>query len=131
MIEMGARVYVPRLLRFLQVDPIEGGSANNYDYVSGDPVNAFDLDGQCSSWNLYCRGTHTKIFHAAINLVAFVPYAAYYVGYKGNQLAAKHWWAAPFRPVGWELQGNGIAWDAGIDVVKNHTCCSRACWTKR
>lgn len=33
--------------RFLEVDPIEGGSANDYDYVSGDPVNGLDLDGMC------------------------------------------------------------------------------------
>ena len=32
---------------FLEVDPVEGGSANDYDYVAGDPVNQFDLDGNC------------------------------------------------------------------------------------
>ncbi len=46
-IEMGARQYVPALGRFLQVDPIEGGSANDYDYTNGDPVNASDLGGTC------------------------------------------------------------------------------------
>ena len=30
---------------FLQVDPVEGGSANDYDYALGDPVDNFDLDG--------------------------------------------------------------------------------------
>ena len=32
--------------RFLQVDPVEGGSCNDYDYVCGDSINAFDLDGE-------------------------------------------------------------------------------------
>ncbi len=41
---MGARVYIPGLGRFLSVDPSQGGTANNYVYVS-DPVNDFDLDG--------------------------------------------------------------------------------------
>jgi RHS repeat-associated protein len=44
-IEMGARPYVPNLGRFLGVDPVESGSANDYVYVSGDPVNSLDTDG--------------------------------------------------------------------------------------
>jgi hypothetical protein len=32
--------------RFLEVDPVEGGSCNDYDYVCGDTINAFDLDGE-------------------------------------------------------------------------------------
>lgn len=44
-IEMGARQYSPLLGRFLEVDPVEGGSSNDYDYVDGDPANAIDLAG--------------------------------------------------------------------------------------
>lgn len=44
---MGVRSYVPAMGRFLSVDPIEGGSANAYDYAYQDPVNVFDLDGRC------------------------------------------------------------------------------------
>ncbi|MGH9024234.1 MAG: RHS repeat-associated core domain-containing protein, partial [Acidimicrobiia bacterium] len=32
-IRMGVRLYDPTLGRFLQLDPVEGGSANDYDYV--------------------------------------------------------------------------------------------------
>lgn len=42
---MGARVYLPTLGRFLQVDPVEGGTDNTYVYAN-DPVNEFDLDGR-------------------------------------------------------------------------------------
>ncbi|WP_433538665.1 LamG-like jellyroll fold domain-containing protein [Micromonospora sp. CA-249363] len=43
---MGVRLYSPALGRFLQVDPVEGGSCNPYDYACADPVNKFDLDGR-------------------------------------------------------------------------------------
>jgi RHS repeat-associated protein len=42
--QMGARVYISQLGRFIQVDPVEGGTDNNYAYAN-DPVNEFDLGG--------------------------------------------------------------------------------------
>lgn len=43
---MGVRLYDPALGRFLEVDPIEGGSCNDYDYACADTINGFDLDGR-------------------------------------------------------------------------------------
>lgn len=42
---MGVRLYHPATGRFLSVDPVAGGSANNYDYCNADPVNCTDLGG--------------------------------------------------------------------------------------
>ncbi|HXR59984.1 MAG TPA: RHS repeat-associated core domain-containing protein, partial [Solirubrobacterales bacterium] len=47
-IQMGARSYVPQIGRFLTPDPIRGGSANAYDYANQDPINLFDLSGECA-----------------------------------------------------------------------------------
>jgi hypothetical protein len=47
---MGARQYSPTIGRFLEVDPIEGGSVNAYDYVDADPINGRDLAGTCGTF---------------------------------------------------------------------------------
>lgn len=47
-IQMGARSYIPQLGRFLTPDPMGKASANAYGYAEADPVNNFDLGGNCS-----------------------------------------------------------------------------------
>lgn len=59
-IRMGVRTYLPSLGRFLALDPVEGGSANAYDYANQDPMNQVDLDGRAS-----CRITHADIYKRA------------------------------------------------------------------
>jgi hypothetical protein len=53
-------------LRFLQTDPIPGGSANAYDYVGQDPINDTDLNGQWG-WHSF---THflKKHWKAAVHI---------------------------------------------------------------
>ncbi|MFI0929965.1 DNRLRE domain-containing protein [Streptomyces sp. NPDC021012] len=43
---MGVRLYNPATGRFLQTDPVRGGSANAYEYGFADPVNKYDTDGR-------------------------------------------------------------------------------------
>ncbi|MCZ7525165.1 MAG: phospholipase A2 [Acidimicrobiia bacterium] len=51
---MGVRLYDPHLGRFVQQDPVEGGSCNDFEYTCGDPVNAMDLYGLCNSAEAWC-----------------------------------------------------------------------------
>lgn len=62
---MGARPYSPFLGRFLTVDPVAGGSANDYDYdyTNGDPINETDIDG---------RWTWKSVFKTAATALSVV-----------------------------------------------------------
>jgi RHS repeat-associated protein len=51
-IAMGVRTYVPELGRFLQPDPVSGGSANAYSYTFGDPVNTSDPSGAFTEYTI-------------------------------------------------------------------------------
>lgn len=44
-------------MRTLELDPIEGGSANDYDYCSADPINCYDLGGTHAYSFSYDLGT--------------------------------------------------------------------------
>lgn len=46
-VQMGVRSYLPSIGRFLQPDPVLGGSCNAYEYTCQDPLNVYDLDGRC------------------------------------------------------------------------------------
>jgi RHS repeat-associated protein len=71
LVEMGARPYLPGVGRFLSVDPVEGGSANDYDYVNANPINATDLDGTRSRYRhtrrhyVRHRVVHRRVVHRA------------------------------------------------------------------
>jgi RHS repeat-associated protein len=45
--QMGARPYLQGSGRFLSIDPVEGGTSNDYTYVD-DPMNDFDIAGRLS-----------------------------------------------------------------------------------
>jgi RHS repeat-associated protein len=71
LIEMGARPYSPLLGRFLSVDPVAGGSANDYDYAGTDPINTTDLDGKCFLG--LCNAVHWVAHHwRAVSKVAII-----------------------------------------------------------
>lgn len=76
-IQMGARQYAPALGRFLEVDPVEGGSCNDYDYTNGDPINLNDLNGEWPSCGWCKRALKTvsriarnPVFQAGVTMAA-------------------------------------------------------------
>ncbi len=68
--EMGARVYLAKIGRFLQVDPQEGGNENGYVYPT-DPVNGFDLDGNAGFWDKFKAAA--KVVTTVATIGSFIP----------------------------------------------------------
>ncbi|MFF7474607.1 RHS repeat-associated core domain-containing protein [Streptomyces sp. NPDC008092] len=63
---LGARAYEAAEGRFLSVDPIENGCANNYVYVFGDPFSKSDLTGRFScTANLSSHAAHANRYFAS------------------------------------------------------------------
>jgi RHS repeat-associated protein len=57
---MGVRLYNPATGRFLQTDPVYGGSCNAYEYTCADPIDKTDLDGKKWCWTPVCHYKKAK-----------------------------------------------------------------------
>ncbi len=86
-IAMGARNYIPQIGRFLQPDPIPGGSTNAYAYTNGNPVNETDLTGDYVE-NNYSASIFSAEDNEAIEQEAAREAAARAVAEREAQIAA-------------------------------------------
>ncbi|MGH2625455.1 MAG: hypothetical protein ACRDHY_02250 [Anaerolineales bacterium] len=98
---------------------MEGGSANDYDYAAGDPVNNFDLDGEaiCQACADFASGVLDSVTVGAGEPIERA------LGIHSNVRHASGWreagsWAGMAVPGGGAVMGVGkIASKAGIKVV--------------
>jgi len=141
---MGVRLYNPNSGRFLSVDPVAGGSANDYDYTNQDPVNNLDLDGRnyqserggggcyyacyaaphprrhhrSGGWRHRFGSIYHSVGRFGLDAVAVVPYAAYLGSYHVRRLTPHRYRWAVYPLKGSEFLG---AWgDRLLDSVKKH-----------
>ena len=91
LIQMGARPYTPLLARFLTVDPVEGGTANAYTYVT-DPINDTDLTGMFgwrSALKSAGRWAGKHKLDIALTAASFIPVVGQVAwAYRGVRVAA-------------------------------------------
>lgn len=116
---MGARVYNPTSGRFLSVDPVPGGSCNDYDYTCADPVNGRDLDGK-RCWRPSCLAKSAwrhradigravavaALFSCTVCTVIAAGVAAYgayqaYRAYRNHNYRSMAWELAGLATFGW------------------------------
>jgi RHS repeat-associated protein len=86
LVVMGARPYDPNTGRFLAVDPIPGGSLNNYDYAAQDPLNNYDLNGTCLGIPGSGPCPWDNVVHKAVVVVSWGIYAPYYAIHRAARI---------------------------------------------
>ncbi|MGN9805303.1 DNRLRE domain-containing protein [Micromonospora sp. L32] len=124
---MGVRLYNPITGRFLQTDPVPGGSCSAYEYSCGDPVNSFDLDGKRWCWKV-CGWGRNSVWRMGFYGTRLVGhglgfyggfaqfrggYRAMRSGYRMYKSIKKNGYKATFRPFRakgrWRYAGAGLA----------------------
>ena len=109
-VEMGARPYHPSLGRFLQVDPVQGGSCNNYEYTCADPVNRYDLDGHCIQvWQRRCRGKKSWWRRTGRGVKRAAKWAHHHIGIDANACAVVC--------VGLTYHRGHLYWSRGVGAI--------------
>ncbi|WP_214325762.1 phospholipase A2 [Nonomuraea sediminis] len=114
---MGVRLYQPKLGRFLQTDPVAGGSANAYDYANQAPTSNADLDGK--KWYWCTNFWHFAFYHCGINYVWY--HSAWRYVYWVKTPAG--WWvrgvfydyctSSPDKPFGYDFRAACMMHDYG------------------
>lgn len=94
-VAMGVRVYAPRTGRFMQPDPVLGGSANPYDYAYQDPVNIDDLQGDCP-WCFVAGGLALRAcMKVCPKLMKYAPRLGKKAGRKFKKISSKRVRSSP------------------------------------
>ncbi|MFR9779352.1 RHS repeat-associated core domain-containing protein, partial [Micromonospora sp. MS34] len=101
---MGVRLYNPVTGRFLQVDPVPGGSCNRYEYTCADPANVYDLNGKWS-----CNYNPFKCLFAGRSSRGYLRAHRRY----NPVIRGCHMWGA-----GWGLVAQWALWGAARRYVK-------------
>ena len=116
LMNLGVRTYRSDLGIFTRPDPIPGGSgtANEYAYVSGDPINTHDLTGTIEQWHTILANLGTLIasgvaFVGLYNVIQRLP-NAFLNSLKGGTRYLAHFAANAALSVGF-----GIAVQFGME----------------
>ena len=147
LVRMGVRIYSPLLGIFLQTDPVLGGNAGPYTFVS-DPIGMYDLDGRWGwkkpkwvSWRNAATLTGAVAFGACVvasfgvcaaaGAVALgVSTASRYYRYRSDRNAGRFWRGFAFDVgTGWLPGARGF--QRGWGVMRSARSARSAGWHRQ